>query len=401
MAERISRSFIPGERMVRALRGFDRLVSGFVDIDVAPQSSLEPMTYANSKEFVADMADILKNCSNRCSEYTLAKGVSALYFARALGGERLDIFSYSSQVNGFRPSAIREDVLRQQRGSVEGLLRSNGLSYTSEGWNRLFHDQILDRNGITDIYREVERSFLPKLLDLGGVKLQPKLRIAFVENDEGTWTNWFSADPEDKSGYLLQVNMHNDNKVRLFKGNVENLAYHELTHQAQIVAWKQGVGEGKLDPICGVMTVPGPEQWGSEGLAVAIPKLMKKDVYDNLSLQGKIAAELQVLASCVYQNVHIWINTGAMSPEQARKYVLKYLPYEDDKRIAIGLDKRTNDPRNRAYLLTYGAGGYIQTRFAVDMEPDSVEQLIVSQLRSPLTARQIEHKAVNLRYGRG
>lgn len=329
--------------------------------------------------------------------YLAATGRGFLAYIDALSQQRhlpwVNIAEYLGETMGLTahlaPSIRPEEVLDQQRQRVKSSYANvSDYEYSEDGWRRYLDSARLNPYGIKGGFHNANEKFQPLIERAMGREFKTRFDIKFVRENE-YWIAWFSARPE---GHSVRINTHPRNERRWLKGREEVLFIHEAgVHEAQADSWEENVKNGVINPGYGVVPVPGPAQWGSEGFASTLPDFVP-EMYDQLSPDGKFVYELQLLTDLVYGNVHLWANGFEGHPGDLHEYIWQYLPGETKFSIDRALDERTINPKLRSYLLSYPASHDFR-EYAAWMTQDQRNAFIRALNYSPRTPIEIDEIA--------
>ncbi len=401
------------ERSIRQAKDFD--VAGDVSTLVSPSRAVELSRPMSRNQFTWQ----LTNLSNRFNPDS-PEGQFGRARAEALKAY-IDVFEhrvyyslndYLHKTLAIPPNSpvaytpLPQEVIDRQRRKVERLFPSD-QALNRDSWCRFIEAEEIPVEELEDRFLEATEKMGPNFRDLAGLDHVPEFRVVFENRPNVSWFNWTTAD---ENGTVVKINTHEDHRRRRFRGSEEQIVSHEIgSHATEGELIRLGIKNGVVNPMFGISTVPGVEQWHNEGFGNTID-LYDDDIADNLSQHGQFAIELRRLETFVMRVAHIWINEYPEDKKNVRDYVLDQLPNYNEEVVERQLDQRLNDPESRSYLAAYGAS-YEHSAFAqrllgetapvpalppffrlVDRRKD-LARFMMSQPRLPM---QIHNKMVEL-----
>lgn len=338
-----------------------------------PISSRREATYALTK-LAQDFED-----GSETAEYARAKIEAAVEFAYA--NQRYHpIDKYLSLTLGLQlgtpvaPRLIPEDDIEKASEQAAAALKRCGFEYTSDGWRGFYNEQkLVDSKGnvakeeVERQFRESEAVMVPIMQRTIEMDIAPEYTVKFVDEDV-YWGNWTSADSNESK---LLFNTNKRVASRWFTGSPERFVTHEvLGHMFQADSWRKAIKEGRINPIYGITSTPGPEQFGCEGLGNTIPAFIP-EVYDALSDPGKFAYLQRLVETYVMSNAHLKINNSG-DVDRTLVYVMDRLINENPDKVRKSLEERCEDPWSRSYQYAY-AGSHAYEGYAQRLAPKPVK----------------------------
>ena len=275
----------------------------------------------------------------------------------------------------------------QQHRVVADCFRELGFAYTSEGWRQFRDSYTFDWPVIQASFHQTELKVIPIILENLSSPIYPRYRTEYVSLDE-PWINWTSGD---RSEFLLRINQHLSNKGRWLPGVGEYLAIHEIgVHALQASAYRKNIDARRINPGYGGLTIPGPEQWGMEGLAATIPYWIRP-LLNSLTDEGRFALEHRLLQHMVCGNTQIKFNSdNPPTNEELVEETQLYLPGESEEEIVRRLVRGRDDPKYKAYFWAYWSGSHYFRHTADRLTEKDRIDLLRELYTQPMTPGQIK-----------
>ncbi|OGD87253.1 hypothetical protein A2870_02380 [Candidatus Curtissbacteria bacterium RIFCSPHIGHO2_01_FULL_41_11] len=320
-------------------------------------------------------------------EFIKAKLVASGYFLRALHfKERLLLDEYAQKTILITPERPSIPDLEIQQEKVFNLLPVIGYSGNRQGFERFIAEKVLSREQIERQFEEAREKFLPLIADgLGLSYLLPLDYHQEFQSKPEFWVCWIKGE---RQRFEFIINTHPNNQNRLFAGNMELLAIHEMAgHLLQGYKWRDNVRRATMNPGLAITSLPGPEHWACEGVADALPYLLP-EVFEELSDYGKLALEAVHLRDLVYYRAHFMIDEGESLPTVA-SFVEEYLPYEEEDTVAMEYEDRQK-PRFRSHLLNYPDAGRYFRQVAPQLGSKS-RDLARALMEQPMTPQGVRN----------
>lgn len=410
MPDRFAENNQVGLEMVQIYRAWDRIETDtetgikVVDIDVAPLRRHQPLLRVIDREQVAfRFRGLIPSADQETAdgEYLAAKMTSTLTFLRALKGVQFGLNEYTIPTAGVVLQPVPTRELDLQRKKVEDIFVSLGpelkdLGFNAVGWQRFLDREHLNKSEIIESFNRARRKFVPIIMDVLGTNIRPVYRTSFVEDDQ-PWLNWMAGGRIE--GFTLKINTHPRNNSSWYRGNTGKLAVHEiLGHLFQAYCWKRNIEDRAINPGYGVTTIPGPEQWGCEGLATTLPFLIP-ELYQAADPYEQFAIELQYLTELVNNNLNLAVNgPEPVGRQELRELVREYLPNVSHRQFNKRIRGMIVNPVWRGYYPAYEDGTRYFRKIADQLRPEARIKLLKDHLYSrPMTPRQIKLAVAELR----
>ena len=249
-------------------------------------------------------------------------------------------------------TTVPEHIISEQKTKVIQLVSQTGYNFDRDGWALYIKEQKLTKSEIITAYQEAEEKFSPIFMDMVGLDEKPNYSIVFDEVPGVTWVNWTRGD---RNGTTLTINLHEDVIPSMVKGRPGLFMLHETGgHIYEYGAVKKGIDEGRVNPMYGITTIPGPEQWHLEGFADTIA-FFEDRLYDQLDIFEKMVVELKLYESFVLRNAHIKVNEDPNLINQIQESVMDDLPNRSEIFAKRYLQQSYQSPMSRSYNAAYGA----------------------------------------------
>jgi hypothetical protein len=379
-----------GEYTVQLYRAWHELEkSGPVDVidfDLINQDF--PSIGLNSRQDVLDRFSAIRlhSVESPAQEFLCAKLLASKSYLKSLEGEYIPFREYCEQTVGIVPEMFSEEGLIQQRNQADEALDKLGYKPTPEGYKNYFPENILQTDEIQRQFNKAkEKSNEIIARALGLQHLLPMDYKESIVSEDAYWICFISGQ---KTGMDFKINVHPRNRIRWVKGTPETISAHEMGgHLMQALSWRENIRNGLINPLYGVTSIPGPEQWACEGMADALPALIP-ELYAGFSNEAKFMHQLKVLSSMVKNNTHIMANDG-QELSTIKDYTNKYHPFETIERIEKGFKDATESPYLRAYLMTYNDGMPYFNNLGKDLGIKSL-QLLKELYKRPMTPTQVK-----------
>jgi|GEM_PF-6043306 len=206
-----------------------------------------------------------------------------------------------------------------------------------------------------------------------------------VESEEKNeyWKCWVDGDSE--SGFRLRINTHPRHGSTWIEGTPERYSSHEvLAHLVQMQRWHKAIKEGSLNPLMGLTTIPGPEQFQLEGFAQTIHFFAGL----NWSPDTEISWLDVVLHTLAWQHTFYLYESGVSSEKAAKEYK-KIYPLAKERQIRDEMERVSRNPYRRTYQDVYGPA--LTTFWVISQELGEKERLIFIEkmLQGPKNPQQI------------
>lgn len=387
-----------GQKLVCFLRGWDawERMRGreVIDMDLAPSSEqlgclpslvIERKAAIRGLRRYKEMADKSSELGNRI--YTGLD--SCLAYAESLEGRHIPMQEYLKRTLGLDTvRSVSRYEIESQFDKVLNLYREMGYDYSESGFEKFVSDQALSRRQVVEEFRGAERWSIPIILETLSLSknLAPHYHTEFVQVND-YWVNWASTSPI--GSFLLRINTHPRHSRRWVRGIPERLAIHEIGgHFIQASVLRNRVMKGELNPFDGILTVPGPDTYSSEGLASALPFLIPR-LYEKLSPYGKLSVEHAYLKDLVFNNPHLHLDNPRYNRSTMAHWIKGLLPNETDAEIERVLSDRAYSAWHRSYLFSYNSGNRDFRYFAEQLSGRQRVLFVKAVYNTPMTPPQI------------
>lgn len=279
-----------------------------------------------------------------------------LSYLEATMGEKESPYLYIPKTLGIRLSPHPKTHINEINFGFSEMFANEGFANNEVGWRRYREVEPFSRAEFQKALKDARERVIPVILEAIGrtdLKLDYRMRHRNIDRP------WVSRVTEGPEKFLLEVNIHERNRPRQYKGAAEPLQVHEPAHLIQALCIRDNIRRGSLSLLYGITTIPGLEQWGMEGIAQTLPFYIP-EIMEGMSPYGRIALEYSYLQDLVYGNeVFIKISEG-LSDDQITEYVREILPGEPIERIHYLIDLRRNNPRYGTYAHAYYASHYFR-----------------------------------------
>ncbi len=310
-----------------------------IDIDVAPERIIDTRRPIKDRTQVyyrlEDLNLSLKNLRDTTpdAELLAQKINSHLAFIEAQDKKAPDdLEKYLMDTMGVNIEYVPEGVLDFYRDEVSRMFLDLGLEvgaeYTRLGWSMLQQRRI-GKSDVLGMTNEVIEKSSRAIFNAIGRKFVIPYRSDYESTDRPALF-WVKGNRE---GWKLSMNLHSRHDDRWIDGVEQRLGSHEATHIVHGWSIRRNLDQGILpNPACGITTVPGPEQWGMEGLADTIP-LFIPEIYNQFDQFGRFFYSHQTLSRLIGNNLHKMIINGSIPESYMVNFIKHYLPGESDQNI--------------------------------------------------------------------
>ncbi len=340
------------EAVLRAYRGWDAFERAngsrsVIDLDLSPPS--EHREWTTRSEILGFLTDAEGHVPSNIPDaaFVEAKLRASVAYLRAYLGEHRPFREFIEETIGITPQRFGEDEIEAEAAVIQKILSRSGVKWSRDSrqeFHRRYGEPNVDRvrEGILRAWSR----YRARLAALIGETSIPDLSVSFADVDE-YWANWFTVSLEH--GSCLQINVNP--RVTYLRGSGAVLAAHELAgHATQAARWSAAIADGRMNPVCGLTTVHGPEQFVLEGVAQVMPYLIG-DLEDE---DEELARRIGRHRNKVLSNAHVMINEGDLF-EDVFNYVSAGLPLVEEAVIESEIRDRSNDPLLRCYQFVYAS----------------------------------------------
>jgi len=396
-----------GEELVNVYRGWHQLEAtkkekgvDVIDIDAAPVSKENDVPVFQSRREVSTW---LRKISSRLN----SRKPDGRYLRDKIGGSQefiadlrngnssadpldspLSHEDYSEATIGVRPRKISPEEMDFQHGVVEDLFTQIGCEFTPFGWQSFYGDHKLNPLEIEENFQRSARSIVKTMLSdqiLGISDLPPDYIFKHV-NEPALWISWVSM--EEGKIPVLKTNYNEVNTHRWYEGMIKLLSGHEMMHVLQALQWRKMIANRELNPALGILTIPGPEQWGSEALATTLFKFVRP-LSESLTVYEQFALEYRIWLHMRLNNAQIDFNNGESEVEVISQ-AHDDLPSESPDYLRKILLMGKNNPVYRAYYVAYRDGTYAFVKMADALDDKEKITFVKKLFEKPMTPNQIK-----------
>lgn len=197
---------------------------------------------------------------------------------------------------------------------------------------------------------------------------------------------WKFYERPGKSGNALWINWHERHKHEFNIGLVESYAPHEESHFDIGEVIHQEISEGRLENLAGLITIPGPDSYYLEGLALT--------AHDwagfKFTADGELGAAIYKLEKIALVKGFYLVEHG-VDIEEATRQIARYLPVKTLGQISHLLEEGTTDPFARAYQVVYGRAVMDFDEFAKNLSHEKRIVFLKEVAKKPRTRNQIRN----------
>lgn len=401
MATEITDSNLIGIGYVDVMRKWNELEPNLdiIDIDVAPIRVVDTRRSLSDRVQVRyrleDLRFSLSNLHELSRETELIghKINSHLAFMDVLGrrGPK-DLGEYLMDTMGVALRYLPDAQVLEKREEVAQLFSeldtaSSGLDYSPKGWERLLEKR-LNKGEVLDLTNKVIDRSTRLMFSAIGRRFQIPYQNIYEETDRPTLF-WIKGD---RDGWKLSMNIHKRHDTKWIQGVEQRLGSHEGAHIVHGWSIRRNIDNKVLEnPAYGITTVPGPEQWGMEGLADTMP-LFVPEVYDQFDSFGRFMYQHQLLSRMVGNNIHKMVIDGDKSATYIKDYMQFYLPGETDESVESHIRSRTEGAVFPSYWGAYEDGclTYMDWAEKLKSKPEQRARFLQANFERQWTKPQLE-----------
>ncbi len=363
-----------------------------VDIDTTPQGWIPKGKKVRDLKVAEEELRKLEGrfeSSTADGVFLEAQRSSVLALSQALRTGQLPSRELISRIAGFTPETIPQELMHDRRERLIRLVESSGFYYMTEGWPEFVARNPLKPQEIPQALREVKTRLgqpLTRALDLGYVP-----RFNFEERkEEAPWIFWTLGG---RKGVTFLYNPHKSNSYRIHQG-VEDMGFiHEGTHYEGILMLTRGIDEKQINPAMGLVLVPGVAQFGFEGVAMMISRMVRP-LGDRLTMAGTLTIEKEVLSRWALHNVALsMMESGAKTPSQEQiRDILYYDPSQNEDTLRRSLRFRTQNLVQSAYLAAYAEGSRYLAEVTGQLSNGESVSFVRELVGTPMIPTQIRER---------
>ncbi len=202
---------------------------------------------------------------------------------------------------------------------------------------------------------------------------------------------WKFYERLEKTGNKLWLNRNKRHIGEYNRGLVESYAPHEDSHFDIGEVIRQEIASGKIDQVVGLITIPGPDAYYLEGIALTAHDWASF----NLSDDGKLGASIYRLEKIALLKGLFDVEHG--EPASAvTKEIARYIPLKTLDHIEALLVEGTTEPFARAFQPVYGRSVLDFEEIGNNLTPDNRIAFIRSAVKNPTNRRGIRNKVASL-----
>lgn len=370
-----------------------------VDMDETPATTrIKPISEAEAipafKEHIKNIESLGENPSDILvvtHDRLIAQVTFREEIARTKAGEpKTPYDQYLRLIDGFGEKDVDKDVLEEGREHLITCVSEIDLPMSTDGEGlRSGLRNYNERNALsspkeveTFYFRYAER-FRQKFASALGVNLsQVDYKFATKYRDEF----WKFYERPGKSGNALWMNWHERHRQEFNIGLVEAYAPHEESHFDIGEVIHKEISEGRLEDIAGLITIPGPDSYYLEGLALT--------AHDwagfNFTADGELGAAIYKLEKMALVKGFYLVEHG-VDPKEATRDIARYIPVKTLDQIEHLLIEGTTDPFARAYQVVYGRAVMDFDEVANNLNHEKRIIFLKEVAKKPRTRNQIKN----------
>lgn len=386
--------------IIKDIRSFNSCLEGndefCIDMDVVPFSTIVEeidereaiarfTRHIASVEQLGETTELLGLVHDRLAAQVAYRNEIAKVRA---GEPKTPYDEYLRSINGFGEKDVEEGSLEEEREKLidcalevmsfadtsgEGL-RSALLSYNDKNSLRRFKD-------VVNHYWRYAPRFRDKFAQRIGVDLKDiSYQIVYKRRD----AFWKFYERPMGSSWELWMNWHKRHKNEYNIALVESYTSHEDCHFDVGEIIRQEINSGNLDPFAGLITIPGPDSYYLEGLAMTA-----HDWVDfGLTNDGRLGTAVYKLEKIALLKGFYLLEHG-VSIDEVIKRIARYIPMKTLDQITNLLEEGITDPFARAYQVVYGRAVMDFEGFNNNLSPENKLMFIREVVKTPKTREQI------------
>lgn len=298
---------------------------------------------------------------------------------------------YLRAINGFGEKDVDRDFLEEKRQEVIG--HAIRVTHVRSDINaEEFREDLLsyNRNNLLHTPKDVEahywryahrfRSDFARVL---GVDLS-KVNYQFLRKYRKEFWKFFERPGKTDSS--LWINWHERHREEYNIALVEAYVPHEESHFDVGEIIRQEIASGNLDALAGLITIPGPDSYYLEGLALTAHDWADFDLTDD----GNLGASVYKLEKIALVKGFYLVEHG-MPVEKATKEIARYIPMKTLDQIEKLLEEGTTDPWARAYQVVYGRAVMDFDEISKNLSDENKVVFIREIAKRPRTRNQIRN----------
>lgn len=261
-------------------------------------------------------------------------------------------------INGYSPRLIPQHALDDSMGQMFDALEKTGLRFTRtkpvsvQAALRTYNvfNHLATLQDIEAHYWRFARRYRFQLGILIAEDLSDVDYQAVWKSEDKWWKAWERIQLD---GNELWLNKHPRHMGEYNNAVVEGYSVHEDPHFVQGEVLRREIRRRNLDPVAGIVTIPGPDSFQLEGLAQTTADLGDLE----LTTDGRLGITLYRTEKRALANGLLYVASGA-SVEEVAEDLRKYMPLKSIDEIRKLLREGIIKPFERAYLAVYGISDY-------------------------------------------
>lgn len=292
------------------------------------------------------------------------------------------------EVNWFEPPAIKRAALDEAReecidylGAVGYPPRSSDEQDVAEAF-RNYHEshKLTSPKEILDEYRQYAERYRSQLSQTIGQDL------SFVNYDTLTkYTNafWRFYERGGPSGFQVWFNWHQRHRDSYDTAVVQAYSPHEDFHETKGQVLGQRIKSGELEPLAGLITIPGPDSFAWEGEAIQIHNLAEF----RLTPDTRLGTAIYHLSKLAIADGIYRVEGGEPANDVARD-LAKYMPLNSVEEFEALLREATTKTFDRVYQPIYGIAGHQYRELSQNLLKPKKIRFIKYSLETPRSWEQ-------------
>lgn len=409
------------KRIITDLRAFDaglkkRDHDDFcLDMDLSPQDEnpLVPISYQEARPrfivHIVQIEAIAPELHSGVLDLTAARlnGMVAYYDEReriAKGEPKTEYKKLFKAVNDYDPYLIPEPHLKDTRKELIDYLEavghrpaSDSPEHVSEAM-RAYHEanKLTTPKDILEEYWHQAKRYRGQLSQIVGKDLSYITYDTPLKYKNAFWRMYERLSAKEKAVWL-NWNLRHRESYDISVAQMYSI--HEDKHIVIGTLYQEQIDAGELDPLAGLIPIPGPDSYALEGIAVTIQELAGYRLTDDSNL-GTTAYYLSkiAIANGIYR-----VEEGEPVQDVAQN-LAPYMPSSTVEDIEADLKEATQtvdpgqalDPANvmdRVYQPVYGLAGYEFLQISRHVSEIKKREFIKRFLKTPRSRDQIHDLA--------
>lgn len=399
------------KRIIADLRAFDaglkkRDRDDFcLDMDLSPQdeNSPAPISYQEARpRFIAHIAEIEATAPELHSGVlplaaARLDGIVAYYDEKervAKGEPKAEYKTLFAAVNGYDPYLIPEAHLEDTRKEeLIDHLKAVGYHPASESPEHVarairdYHEahRLVAPKDVQEEYWRFARRYRSQLAQAVGRDLSFVNYDTPIKYQDTFWRMYERLGPE---GAHVWLNWHKRHSNSYDISVVQMYSNHEDFHMVVGMLYKAAIESQDLDPLAGLIPIPGPDSYALEGGAVTISELAGY----NTTPDTRLGTTLYYLSKVAIANGIYLVEQGEPIPGVAAN-LAPYMPSNTVEEIEASLTEATTHTFDRVYQPVYGLAGYEFLQLSRNVTGSKKVEFIRRFMEVPRSRHQIHDLA--------